>query len=140
MPTDAEILATDTFISISALPTFKISSYSRSNVPEMSVTFENGQTHEMILEPYFGRCNFIGSLKSEPGSSLAATGCLEKPGDKMHITLLSAYNTLGATYTVDYDGHVTANESPIKNQTGIKPLFNNSQLNEIIKLCGPGRI
>lgn len=101
------------------LPSFKISGYSRSNVPEMSVTFENGETHEMILEPYSeseSQCNFIGSLKSEPGSSLAVTGCMEKPGDEMHITLLSAFNTLATTYTLDYDGRVTAVESPIKHQ------------------------
>ena len=111
---------------ISDLPSFKISGYSRSNVPEMSVTFENGETHEMILEPYSeseSQCNFIGSLKSEPGSSLAVTGCMEKPGDEMHITLLSAFNTLATTYTLDYDGRVTAVESPIKHQKGIQPFF-----------------
>jgi len=101
------------------LPSFKIAGYSRSNVPELSVTFANGQTQEMILEPYYeSRCNFIGSIKSEPGSSVGVTGCLDKQGDEMHITLLSALNIGSTSYTVDYDGHVSAIESPFKNQKG----------------------
>jgi len=101
------------------LPSFKIAGYSRSNVPELSVTFANGQTQEMILEPYYeSRCNFIGSIKSEPGSSVGVTGCLDKQGDEMHITLLSALNIGSTSYTVDYDGHVSAIESPFKHQKG----------------------
>jgi predicted Zn-dependent protease len=101
------------------LPSFKIAGYSRSNVPELSVTFANGQTQEMILEPYYeSRCNFIGSIKSEPGSSVGVTGCLDKQGDEMHITLLSALNIGSTSYTVDYNGHVSAIESPFKYQKG----------------------
>merc|ERR1712018_384537 len=106
------------------LPSFKIAGYSRSNVPEMSVTFENGETHEMVLEPYSeSPCNFIGQLKNHP-SSLAVTGCLNTPEDKMHITLLSHLNTRSAVYEMDYDGHVTAEENPFKYQkerSGIYP-------------------
>ena len=75
----------------------------------------------MILEPYYeSRCNFIGSIKSEPGSSVGVTGCLDKQGDEMHITLLSALNIGSTSYTVDYDGHVSAIESPFKHQKGMK--------------------
>ena len=102
----------------SEMPSFKISGYSRSNVPEMTVTFENGDTHEMLLETYSNSpCNFIGHLKNID-SSLAVTGCLNNPGDKMHITLLSDLNTKSATYEVDYEGHVIADENPFKYQTG----------------------
>ena len=127
-----EIISTVIFISdpISIkpkLPSFKIAGYSRSNVPELSVTFANGQTQEMILEPYYeSRCNFIGSIKSEPGSSVGVTGCLDKQGDEMHITLLSALNIGSTSYTGDYDGHVSAIESPFKNQKGMK-LFKKQQ-------------
>ena len=100
------------------LPSFKISGYSRSNLPEMAVTFENGQTHEMILEPYSNSpCNFVGKLKNNDGT-VAVTGCLDNPGDKMHITLLSDLNTKSSIYELNYDGEVTALENPFKYQTG----------------------
>ena len=86
----------------------------------MSVAFENGQNHEMILKPYSkSPCNFIGELKDEPGSSVGITGCLKNPGDKMYITLLSDDNTLSFAYVMDYDGKVTADENPLLQQTGI---------------------
>ena len=101
------------------MPRFTISGYSRSNVPEINVAFENGKTHEMILEPFSeSSCNFIGELKSEPGSSVGVTGCLENPDDKMYITLLSDDNSLSYAYIMDYDGKVTADENPFKNQKG----------------------
>ena len=102
------------------MPQFTISGYSRSNVPEIKVAFENGNTHEMILEPFSeSPCNFIGELKSEPGSSVGVTGCLENPEDKMYITLLSDDNSLSYAYIMDYEGKVTADENPFKNQKGL---------------------
>ena len=102
------------------MPRFTISGYSRSNVPEIQVAFENGKMHEMILEPFSeSPCNFIGELKSEPGSSVGVTGCLENPDDKMYITLLSDDNSLSYAYIMDYDGKVTADENPFKNQKGL---------------------
>ena len=84
----------------------------------MAVTFENGQTHEMILEPYSSSpCNFIGELENNLGA-VAVTGCLHETGDKMHITLLSDLNTKSSIYELDYDGHVTALENPFKYQKG----------------------
>ena len=100
------------------LPSFEISGHSRSNIPEMSVTFENGETHEMMLEPYSeSPCNFIGQLKNVD-SSVAVTGCMNKAGDKMHITLLADANTRSTTYELGFDGQVTAQENPFKTQTG----------------------
>ena len=111
------------------MPTFTMSGYSRSNVLEMSVAFENGQNHEMILKPYSkSPCNFIGELKDEPGSSVGITGCLKNPGDKMYITLLSDDNTLSFAYVMDYDGKVTADENPLLQQTGILSHIIESQL------------
>ena len=103
---------------LTGLPSFQISGYSRSNVPEMSVTFDNGETHEMVLEPYSkSPCNFIGTLKNVP-SSLAVTGCLNTLGDKMHITLLTPFKTKSSIYELDFTGAVTAQESPFKYQKG----------------------
>ena len=100
------------------MPSFKINGYSRSNVPEMSVTFENGVTDDLLLEPYSkSPCNFIGKLKTYPGSA-AITGCLNKPEDKMHITLLSSLNTKSAMYELNFNGHLTALENPFKHQKG----------------------
>jgi len=111
---------------LTGMPAFSISGYSRSNVPEMSVTFENGQTHELILEPYSeSPCNFIGELKSEPGSAVGVTGCLNNPEDKMYITMLSEFNTLSYSYELGYDGQVKADENPYEHQkerAGIFPL------------------
>ena len=57
-----------------ALPKFGMLGTSRSNILDISVTFENGENHEMILEPYTNSpCNFIGTLKNLP-SSVAVTG------------------------------------------------------------------
>jgi len=107
------------------LPSFHISGYSRSNIPEMSVTFDNGETHEMELEPYSETpCTFIGQLKNTP-SSLAVTGCLNNDEDKMHITLLADANTKTNIYELDFNGQVTAQENPFRTQTepsGIFPL------------------
>jgi len=93
----------------------------------MAVTFENGQAHEMILEPYSNSpCNFVGELKNNPGT-VAVTGCLDKPGDKMHITVLSDLNTKSNIYELDYNGHATALENPFKYQkehSGKFPLKN----------------
>ena len=84
----------------------------------MVVTFKNGDTHEMILEPYSEYpCNFIGKLKNVP-SSLAVTGCLNEPGDRMDITLLTPFETDSATFELDYAGKVTAGENPFEYQTG----------------------
>jgi len=117
------------------LPSFKISGYSRSNVPEMSVTLQNGDAHEMVLEPYSeSPCNFIGHLKDVP-STLAVTGCINKPGDKMHITLLSKVNTASAMYEFDFDGQVSALENPFKHQkerSGKYPLKNREAGNQCI--------
>ena len=100
------------------MPSFKINGYSRSNVPEMSVTFENGVSDDLVLEPYSkSPCNFIGKLKYFPGTA-AVTGCLHNPEDKMHITLLTGLNTKSAMYELDFHGRLTALENPFKYQKG----------------------
>ena len=87
-------------------------------MPDMRVTFENGISDVMVLEPFTkSPCNFIGKLKRYP-SSLAVTGCMNNPGDKMHITLLADINTESAMYELDFDGRVTIIESPFKYHKG----------------------
>ena len=84
----------------------------------MKVTFENGITDSMVLEPYAeSSCNFIGQLANHP-STVAVTGCLKQPGDRMAITLLSDFNTKSHMYEMDYDGNVELVENPFKYQQG----------------------
>ena len=85
----------------------------------MKVRLRNGLTHEMALEPFStSPCNFIGELKNVPESSVAVTGCLSKPGDKMHITILSDIDLDSAMFEMDFNGRVTALENPEKYQNG----------------------
>ena len=77
----------------------------------------------MVLEPYSNSpCNFIGKLSNDPSSSVAVTGCLNQPGDKMHITLLSGIQSRSLIYSLDFDGQVTALENPTKYQTGMSTI------------------
>ena len=97
---------------------------SRSGIPEIKVGFQSGLSHEMVLEPYSrSPCNFIGHLKNVPDSSVAVTGCLEKPGDKMHITMIAPIEAKSSIFELDFNGQVTALENPQKHQTGINTPF-----------------
>ena len=91
-----------------------------SDPPAITVEFGNGIKDDLILEEYKinkkspPSCNYIGRLKSHP-SSVAVTGCLEKPGDKMEITLFSEYNRNSMMYSVDFSGNTQVIENPFKN-------------------------
>ena len=58
-------------------------------------------------------CRYFGKLRNESQSSAAVTGCLNKPGDKMEITLISSYskNTL---FSVDFDGNTEIIKNPFE--------------------------
>ena len=106
------------------LPTFEVLGISRSGIPEIKVGFQSGLNHDMVLQPYSSSaCNFIGELKNVPDSSVAVTGCLDKPGDKMHITMISPIEAKSSIFELDFDGQVTALENPQKYQEGINTIF-----------------
>ena len=106
------------------LPSFEVLGDSRSGIPEIKVGFQSGLSHEMVLEPYSSSpCNFIGELKNVPDSSVAVTGCLERPGDKMHITMIAPIEAKSSIFELDFDGQVTALENPQKYQQGVNTLF-----------------
>ena len=101
------------------IPSFKITGYSRADVPDITVEFSNGVKDDLLLEPYSkSPCNFLGKLKNSEGSVVAVTGCLTNPEDKLHITLFSPLNTKSAMYEMDFYGHTTALENPFKYQKG----------------------
>merc|ERR1719150_271122 len=57
-------------------------------------------------------CSFIGHLENHP-SSAAITGCLEKPGDTLEITLLSEHNPNDSMFRVDLEGNLEVLEHPL---------------------------
>ena len=109
---------------ITDAPIFKVISSRSADgkpiAPSITVRFANGFKDEMILNEYKlkkespAACNFLGRLKSSPSSSVAVTGCLDKPGDQMEITLLSEHNRNSMMYSVDFAGNTRIIENPFK--------------------------
>ena len=56
-------------------------------------------------------CRYLGKLRQDIQSSAAATGCLNKPGDKMEITLISN-QTKDKMFSVDFDGKTEVLKNP----------------------------
>ena len=89
---------------------FEIASSRSMDVPpSITVSFTNGVqddlelTHYKMHEDSTGGCNYLGRLKNYRYSSVAVTGCLDKPGDLMEITLLSDHS-VNKMFTVDFFG------------------------------------
>ena len=101
-------------------PTFQITS-SRSiyEPPSIQVTFVNGIQDDFELEHYrmnkesVGGCNYLGHLKNSPSSSVAITGCLNKPGDKMDVTLISK-NGISEMFSIDFYGNTDVIKTPFE--------------------------
>ena len=97
------------------------SSRSLSQPPSVQVTFPNGVQDELELtehKPYGSSsnagCNFLGRLRNDVASSAAVTGCLDKPGDIMEVTLISR-NNINKMFKVDFDGNVDVLANPFEN-------------------------
>merc|ERR1712088_1058301 len=56
-------------------------------------------------------CNYHGTLKNDPSAVVAVTGCLNKPGDKMEVTLISK-NNINKMFEVDFDGNAEIIKNP----------------------------
>ena len=102
------------------VPVFKVVT-SRSNLepPSIDVLFPNGHRDELVLEHYKlfkgsnGGRNYIGYLKNTSSSSVAVTGHLATPSDRMEITLLSEH-TADQMFEVDYFGRTEVIPIPEK--------------------------
>ena len=104
------------------VPVFRIVS-SRAGAtagpPDITVHFPDGIRDGLVLEEYKideespASCNYIGRLRNHP-SSVAVTGCMDKPGDRMEITLLSEHNRNSRIYSVDFYGNTQVIENPFK--------------------------
>ena len=103
-----------------AVPTFSVVS-PRTDLepPSIEVVFPNGFHDELVLTQYKlfkeskGNENYIGHLKNTPGSSVAVTGRLSEPGDRMEITLLSEHNS-DEMFEIDYFGKAKAVPVPLE--------------------------
>ena len=77
--------------------------------PQINVTFPDKSkdnlelTHHRLNDESPIGCNYLGHLRGSRISIVAVTGCLDKPADKMEVTMFSqkAQNKM---YTVDYNG------------------------------------
>ena len=103
-----------------AVPSFTVVS-PRTDLepPSIEVVFPNGIHDELVLTQYKlfkeskGIKNYIGHLKNTPGSSVAVTGRLSEPGNRMEITLLSEHNS-DEMFEIDYFGKAKAVQVPVE--------------------------
>ena len=109
-----------------AVPIFKVvSSRSYLDPPSVEVVFPNGFQDEFVLEHYNpfkrskGGHSYIGYLKNTPGSSVAVSGNLAKPEDRMQITLLSRH-TKYEGFVVDYFGKTSVIPIPVEDIKSIR--------------------
>ena len=89
--------------------------------PSVRVHFGNGLKDDLDLSHYklndaaASGCNYHGHLRSDPSSSsVAITGCINKPGDRMDVTLISK-NNVNQMFSVDFYGNAKVIENPFKN-------------------------
>ena len=75
--------------------------------PLIKVTFGNGEQDYFELQHFTqSGCNYLGHLRNSPSSSsVAVTGCLDKPGDSMEITMLTKLSK-HFMFMLDYYGNV----------------------------------
>ena len=92
------------------------SSRSIEEPPTIQVKFENGEQDFLELKHYRSHdaaeigCNYLGSLQSDPSSSVAVTGCLNNPEDKMEVTMIA--DNIYKMLSVDFHGSPTAIKNP----------------------------
>ena len=103
------------------------SSRSIEEPPTIEVTFDNGVKDALVLKHYRMNeraalaCNYIGHLQSSPSSSAAVTGCLNKPEDRMEVTLISEHN-INKMFSVDFNGYADIIKNPF-DELGISLAF-----------------
>merc|ERR1712038_1143565 len=109
---EGSVLKSDEKLSFSV-----ISSRSIEEPPTVQVTFHNGIKDDLDLEHYKMHetavvgCNYVGKLKNDPSAVVAVTGCLNKPGDKMEVTMISK-NNINKMFSVDFNGNAEVIENP----------------------------
>ena len=114
------------------------SSRSIEEPPSIHVVFDNGLEDEIELVHYKMNedvavgCNYLGHLKSDPSSSsVAATGCLNNPDDRMDVTLISKHN-INKMFSVDLNGRASVMNNPFEEGGKIIIGYYISQLDAIL--------
>ena len=69
--------------------------------------------HYRMNEQSVVACNYLGRLRNNPSSSVAVTGCLNKPGDKIEVTLISEHN-INKMFSVDFNGNAEVIKNPFE--------------------------
>ena len=96
-----------------------VASRSIEEPPTIQVTFADGRKDALELNHYKHSekssigCNYIGALRSDPTSSVAVSGCLNKPGDKMEVTMISDYSK-NQMFAVDFNGNTEVIHNPFE--------------------------
>ena len=91
----------------------------KNKKPTIGVTFSDGSKDILELQNAekggsarsFKSCRYLGKLRQDVQSSAAATGCLNKPGDQMEITLISN-RAKDQIFSVDFDGKTKVLKNP----------------------------
>ena len=93
---------------------------SMASPPIINITFTDKSkdslelTHERMTDSSPFKCTYTGHLRQNRSSIVAVTGCLNKPGDKVEITLFSE-KAKHNMFIVDDKGKTTALEGPFAN-------------------------
>ena len=98
---------------------YSLDSVVKNTKPTIGVTFTDGTKDILDLENAekggsarsFKSCRYLGKLRQDVQSSAAATGCLNKRGDKIEITLISN-RAKDQIFSVDFDGKTKALKNP----------------------------
>ena len=69
--------------------------------------------HFKLNKEAVGGCNYLGHLRNSSSSSVAVTGCLNKPEDKIEVTLISEHN-INKMFSVDFFGNAEVIKSPFE--------------------------
>ena len=107
---------------------FTEDSFVKDDKPTIGVTFKDGTKDNLDLENIekgasarsFKSCRYLGKLRHDSQSSAAATGCLNKRGDKIEITLISN-RAKDQMFSVDFDGKTEVLKNPFEDM-GKKPM------------------
>ena len=110
------------YVTLDEKLTFHVTaSRSVEEAPTIGVTFANGVKDELVLSHYkmnddaVIRCNYLGHLLGSPSSSVGVTGCLNKPGDRMEVTMISDHN-INKMFSVDFYGNAKTIKSPFEGE------------------------
>ena len=107
-------------VSFRILSTFNRPYNPLRDVPDVEVTFKDGETDRFVLNHHVAlpfsstlnhakTCSYLGHLENEPDARIGLTGCLDESNleRKIYITILSSRSPFQKSFSVDFDGNVS---------------------------------